>query len=213
VYRLSTWQISGKNDITPKLNFLGNQKETFPASDAVNIYWYSYFISMHLYVLQHMNIRVTVMCVVYFYRNSTKGNWHKLFLLEKYSRTGRQTHVFHHLFSSRLMRFLLEWYYPFMSESLTHKMAKLTKNGPFWTNVVFTINPATVRQKLICMSEAKGNNDVRSNRITVKNHTIAQEVSTLITAGSTFCLHYRLVVVVVYLTTLFQHLRLYSVDF
>jgi hypothetical protein len=63
-------------------------------------------------------------CVVHFYRNETKRNGHELFWLEKDSSTGRKTHIFYHSFSSRLMRFLPE-YYPLMSADLSHKIATL----------------------------------------------------------------------------------------
>jgi hypothetical protein len=92
-------------------------------------------------VLQHRNI-VTSMYVIYFSRNKTKINGHKLFLFEIYSSTGRKTPIFHHSFPSRLMCFLPGWYYPFMSAGLTCKMATLTKNYPFWTNVIFPRNPS-----------------------------------------------------------------------
>jgi hypothetical protein len=59
----------------------------------------------------------------------------KLFLFDKYSSTGRKTPIFRRSFSYGLMRFLPEWYCPFMSAGLAHKMATLTKNDPFWTNV------------------------------------------------------------------------------
>jgi hypothetical protein len=57
----------------------------------VNISGHSHFVSMHLHVLQIRDI-VTVLNVLYFYRNKTKINGHKLFLLGKYSRAGRKTH-------------------------------------------------------------------------------------------------------------------------
>jgi hypothetical protein len=60
-----------------------------------------------------------------------------MFLPEKYSNTGRTTHSF----SSRLMQFLRE-YYRLMFTGSTHKMAALTKNGPFWINVIFPRNPS-----------------------------------------------------------------------
>jgi hypothetical protein len=54
-----------------------------------------------------------------------------LFLLDKYTSTGRKTPIFHHSFPSRLI-FLPE-YYPFMSAVSTYKTATFSKNDPFWT--------------------------------------------------------------------------------
>jgi hypothetical protein len=75
------------------------------------------------------------MYVVYFERNKTKSNGHELFLFEEYSSNpyiGIQKTLisFHYSFSSTLMRFLPELYYPLMTAGLTYKMATLPKSDP-----------------------------------------------------------------------------------
>jgi hypothetical protein len=58
-----------------------------------------------------LKIIVTDMQVDYSYRNKTKINGCKLFLLKKKDSTSRKTPIVYCSFSSRLMWLLLEWYF------------------------------------------------------------------------------------------------------
>jgi hypothetical protein len=115
------WEKLHKSKI---LLFWEIKTKTFPLSELVKIYWNFYLLSLHFHLLQHRNtVAVNVGSLLL-----QKKIGHKLFfLLEKYSSTGRKRYIFQHLLSSRLMRFLLEWYYPLMSTGLTCKMVTLTE--------------------------------------------------------------------------------------
>jgi hypothetical protein len=116
---LYNWGFSEGNNVKSQFQLYGESK-TFQhirgtsAFTCVETYGYSYTYKDHC-----------------FYRNKTKTNGH-LFLLAR-KKKAVQAQKFHQSFSSGLMWVLREQFLPRMWARLTDSMAKLTRNGPFWT--------------------------------------------------------------------------------